>query len=99
MFDIDRFTTGPFHDQCEGWPAPPSRDSDWLPDVHDLPQALVVAVTDDPGTPYEGNVAMADELDSHLMTAKGGWGLPRLRMLLSVSSGDRKLSLQPVAVA
>lgn len=72
MFDLDVFTAGNFHSECEAWPAPPSRDEPWLdPDVEGLPETLVVSVTGDPATPHKGGIAMADALDGSLLTVDG----------------------------
>lgn len=71
MFDIDVFTAGNHHSECEAWPAPPTRDEPWLADVEDLPETLVVSVTGDPVTPHEGGIAMAQALDGSLLTVDG----------------------------
>lgn len=72
VFDIEPFTTGPFHDECEAWPVPPTRDEPWLPQTDaDLPTSLVVSVTGDPGTPHEGGVALAEALGAQLLTVEG----------------------------
>lgn len=71
MFDLDVFTAGTFHSECEEWPAPPELDEHWVPEVEGLPETLVVSVTGDPATPHEGGVAMADALDANLLTVEG----------------------------
>ncbi|WP_433544495.1 alpha/beta hydrolase (plasmid) [Streptomyces sp. CA-294286] len=71
MFDIDVFTTGNYHSECEAWPAPPTRDEPWLADVQGLPETLVVSVTGDPATPHEGGIAMAQALGGSLLTVDG----------------------------
>lgn len=71
MFDIDVFTAGSHHSECEAWPAPPTRDESWLADVEDLPETLVVSVTGDPVTPHEGGIAMARALGGSLLTVDG----------------------------
>lgn len=71
MFDIDAFTSGTYHSQCEAWPAPPTRDAHWLDDVDGIPETLVVSVTGDPGTPHEGAIAMAEALGGSLLTVDG----------------------------
>ncbi|WP_275003802.1 alpha/beta hydrolase [Promicromonospora iranensis] len=71
MFDLDVFTAHDHHDECEAWPAPPTGDQPWLPDVEDLPETLVVSVTGDPATPHEGGIAMADALGGSLLTVDG----------------------------
>ncbi len=71
MFDIDVFTAGNYHSECEAWPAPPTRDEPWLADVEGLPETLVVSVTGDPATPHEGGIAMARALGGSLLTVDG----------------------------
>jgi pimeloyl-ACP methyl ester carboxylesterase len=71
MFDIDVFTAGTYHSECEAWPAPPTRDEPWLSDVEGIPETLVVSVTGDPATPHEGGIAMARALGGSLLTVDG----------------------------
>lgn len=71
MFDIDVFTAGSYHNECEAWPAPPTRGEPWLADVDGLPETLVVSVTGDPVTPHEGGTAMARALGGSLLTVEG----------------------------
>lgn len=71
MFDLDVFTAGNYHSECEAWPAPPTRDEPWLADVDDLPETLVVSVTGDPATPHAGGIAMARALGGSLLTVEG----------------------------
>ncbi|MFF0739027.1 alpha/beta hydrolase [Streptomyces sp. NPDC004111] len=71
MFDLDVFTAGNYHNECEAWPAPPTRDEPWLADVEDLPETLVVSVTGDPVTPHEGGIALARALGGSLLTVDG----------------------------
>ncbi|MBK1786010.1 alpha/beta hydrolase [Prauserella cavernicola] len=71
MFDLDVFTAGKYHSECEAWPAPPTRGEPWLGDVEGLPETLVVSVTGDPATPHEGGVAMARALGGSLLTVDG----------------------------
>ncbi|WP_249998525.1 alpha/beta hydrolase [Actinoplanes sp. M2I2] len=71
MFDLDVFTEGSLHSECEAWPAPPSRGEPWLAEVEGLPKTLVVSVTGDPVTPHEGGIVMAKALDASLLTVEG----------------------------
>lgn len=71
MFDLDVFTAGEYHSECEAWPAPPTRDEPWLAEVEGLPETLVVSVTGDPVTPHEGGIAMARALGGSLLTVEG----------------------------
>ncbi|GHH43729.1 alpha/beta hydrolase [Streptomyces candidus] len=71
MFDLDVFTAGTHHSECEAWPAAPTRDEPWLADVGDLPETLVLSVTGDPATPHEGGIAMARALGGSLLTVDG----------------------------
>jgi pimeloyl-ACP methyl ester carboxylesterase len=71
MFDIDVFTSGSYHSECEAWPAPPTGDDPWLADVDGIPETLVVSVTGDPATPHEGGIALAEALGGSLLTVDG----------------------------
>ncbi|MGW5381505.1 alpha/beta hydrolase [Nocardia sp. NPDC003963] len=71
MFDLDVFTAGNYHSECEAWPAPPTRDEPWLTDVEGLPETLVVSTTGDPVTPHEGGIAMAKALGARLLSVDG----------------------------
>ena len=59
------------HDGCEAWPAEPTLGFPYASDVKGLPQSLVVAVTGDPVTPYEGGIQLADSLGGQLLTVDG----------------------------
>ncbi|MEU7221816.1 alpha/beta hydrolase [Nocardia iowensis] len=71
MFDLDVFTAGEYHSECEAWPAPPTGDEPWLARIEDLPETLVVSVIGDPATPHEGGIAMADALGASLLSVDG----------------------------
>ncbi|MGW0328511.1 alpha/beta hydrolase [Nocardia sp. NPDC003183] len=71
MFDLDVFTAGNYHSECEAWPAPPTRAEPWLADAEGLPTTLVVSTTGDPATPHEGGIAMAQALGASLLTVDG----------------------------
>lgn len=71
MFDLDPLTAGTFHSECEAWPAAPTRGVPWLGEIDGIPETLVVAVTGDPATPYEGGIALAQALDARLLTVDG----------------------------
>ncbi|SHI67209.1 alpha/beta hydrolase fold [Nocardiopsis flavescens] len=71
MFDLDVFTAGSYHSECEAWPEPPTRGEPWLDGAEGLPETLVVSVTGDPATPHEGGVAMARALGAGLLTVEG----------------------------
>lgn len=71
MFDLDVFTAGSFHSECEAWPAPPTTGEPWLGEVEGLPETLVVSVNGDPATPHEGGIDMADALGASLLTVEG----------------------------
>lgn len=71
IIDLPVFTKD-FHHECEAWPEPADRGDPWLPDARgEAPPTLVLSVTGDPGTPYEGGVAMARELGGSLLTVQG----------------------------
>jgi pimeloyl-ACP methyl ester carboxylesterase len=71
MFDLDVFTAGSYHSECEAWPEPSTRDEPWLADVEDIPETLVVSTTGDPATPHDGGIAMARALGGSLLTVEG----------------------------
>ncbi|MFD6400129.1 alpha/beta hydrolase [Nocardia sp. NPDC060249] len=71
MFDLDVFTAGNYHSECEAWPAPPTREEPWLADAEALPTTLVVSTTGDPATPHTGGIAMAQALGASLLTVDG----------------------------
>lgn len=59
-------------DTCEAWPEQPELGfpyADGL--VDELPATLVVSITGDATTPYEGGVALAETLGSNLLTVVG----------------------------
>lgn len=56
---------------CENWPAEPTLGFPYAQDVSGLPETLVVSITGDPSTPYEGGVSLADSLGSALLTVDG----------------------------
>ncbi|WP_229672529.1 alpha/beta hydrolase [Citricoccus zhacaiensis] len=56
---------------CEHWPAEPTLGFPHAQDIEGLPETLVVALTQDPTTPYEGSEAMAASLGSSLLTVEG----------------------------
>lgn len=71
MFDLDVFTAGTYHSECEAWPTQPTQDDPWLPKGEDIPETLVVSTTGDPATPHEGGVALAEALGGSLLTVDG----------------------------
>lgn len=58
-------------DACEHWPAEPTLDIPYAQDVAGLPDTLVVSITGDPTTPYDGGIVMAEQLGSALLTVEG----------------------------
>ena len=60
-------------DQCEQWPAPPVGTRG---EIHAKGAApiLVVGTTNDPATPYEWSVALAEQLDSGVLITRVGEG-------------------------
>ncbi|WP_201301176.1 alpha/beta hydrolase [Citricoccus sp. K5] len=56
---------------CEHWPAEPTLGFPHAQDIEGLPETLVVALTQDPTTPYAGSEAMAASLGSSLLTVEG----------------------------
>lgn len=57
-------------DACAFWPVPHTSEPG-LPDVDDVPSALVISTTQDPSTPYEAGVQLAEAMDSALLTFEG----------------------------
>ncbi|MBY4130141.1 alpha/beta fold hydrolase [Rhodococcus fascians] len=70
MYDIEALTGGQYYDECGSWPAPPTREQAWLDGKTDLPETLIVSVTGDPATPYEGGIELADALGGSLLTVE-----------------------------
>ncbi|GAA1195587.1 alpha/beta hydrolase [Pseudonocardia alaniniphila] len=70
MIDPGRPVTEAHH-ECEAWPAQPDRPERWLTGEVDVPPTLVVSVTGDTATPYEGGVSLARALDASLLTVEG----------------------------
>ncbi|MCR2819499.1 alpha/beta hydrolase [Microbacterium sp. zg.Y1090] len=56
---------------CEGWPAAPTLGFPYAQDITGLPDTLVISITGDPSTPYEGGVSLAESLGSALLTVEG----------------------------
>lgn len=59
------------HHESEAWPEQPDRSARWLTGEMDVPPVLVVSVTGDTGTPYQGGVNLARALDASLLTVEG----------------------------
>ncbi len=57
-------------DPCDYWPVPPKPEPTDL-DAGALPKLLVISTTNDPATPYEAGVRLADELGASLLTVDG----------------------------
>ncbi len=58
---------------CAGWPAPPI-ESDEIVTAPGAPPILVVGTTNDPATPYEWAVALAEQLDTGVLVTYEGEG-------------------------
>lgn len=58
-------------DLCEAWPGEPTLGYPYAQGIEGLPQTLVVSITGDPSTPYDGGVALAETLGSALLTVEG----------------------------
>ncbi|HEX4222850.1 MAG TPA: alpha/beta hydrolase, partial [Pseudonocardiaceae bacterium] len=54
-------------DSCTYWPVPPT-DQPHLPNVPGLAPTLVISTTNDPATPYQSGVNLADALHGGLLT-------------------------------
>jgi len=57
-------------DTCAFWPVPPT-STPHKPSVSGLPPVLVVSTTNDPATPYQAGVDLAEELGGALLTFDG----------------------------
>lgn len=57
-------------DLCEAWPGEPTLGYPYAQDVEGLPDTLVISITGDPSTPYDGGVALAETLGSALLTVE-----------------------------
>jgi pimeloyl-ACP methyl ester carboxylesterase len=55
---------------CDYWPAPPT-ERPHLPSVTGLPPTLVISTTNDPATPYQNGVKLANALHGGLLTFQG----------------------------
>ncbi|QEW04300.1 alpha/beta hydrolase [Microbacterium lushaniae] len=56
---------------CEAWPADPTLGFPYAQDISGLPDTLVISITGDPSTPYDGGVSLAESLGSALLTVEG----------------------------
>lgn len=61
---------GGYRDACSFWPAENTGEPH-LPDVKDVPPALVVSTTGDPATPYRAGVQLAKAMGGRLLTFEG----------------------------
>ena len=61
---------GANQDICAFWPVPPTINRTG-PDVHGVPQVLVISTTGDPATPYQDGVDLARDLGAVLLTVEG----------------------------
>lgn len=57
-------------DPCQFWPVPPST-TPREPVADGLPRVLVISTTNDPATPYQAGVALAEDLGAALLTVEG----------------------------
>lgn len=60
----------PAHDACAFWPVPPT-DQPHVPNVPGLVPVLVISTTNDPATPYQAGVNLANALRGGLLTFEG----------------------------
>jgi pimeloyl-ACP methyl ester carboxylesterase len=54
-------------DNCAFWPVPPT-SGPHRPQIPDLPTVMVISTTQDPATPYQAGVNLANELNARLLT-------------------------------
>lgn len=57
-------------DPCDFWPVKPT-STPHVPDVKGLPRILVISTTQDPATPYQAGVNLADVLGASKLTVEG----------------------------
>ncbi len=57
-------------DECAYWPVPPTSRPHRV-SAPRLPTTVVVSTTDDPATPYQAGVSLAEQLRARLMTFRG----------------------------
>lgn len=55
---------------CAFWPVPTTSEPHEI-SVEGLPQVLVISTTNDPATPYQAGVDLAEQLDARLLTFEG----------------------------
>jgi pimeloyl-ACP methyl ester carboxylesterase len=60
----------PALDNCAFWPVPPT-DGPHRPNAPGLPPVVVVSTTEDPATPYQAGVNLAEDLKARLLTFEG----------------------------
>ncbi|APE33160.1 alpha/beta hydrolase [Nocardia mangyaensis] len=58
-------------DTCEAWPTPPTLTIPYAQHIEDLPPTLIVSITGDPSTPYEGGSTLAEALGGTMLTVEG----------------------------
>ncbi|CAM4518072.1 alpha/beta hydrolase [Nocardia ninae] len=59
------------HHGCEAWPGKSTLGFPYATNIKGLPQTLVIAVTGDPLTPYDGSANLANALGARLLTVDG----------------------------
>jgi pimeloyl-ACP methyl ester carboxylesterase len=60
----------PALDNCAFWPVPPT-DGPHRPNAPGLPTVMVISTTQDPATPYQAGVNLAEDLKARLLTFEG----------------------------
>lgn len=55
----------------KSWPAEPELDYPYATDIDGLPNTLIISITGDPSTPYNGGVSLAETLGGSLLTVDG----------------------------
>lgn len=68
--DDGRGTGTGARDICTFWPVPPTSAPHDL-DIPELPTTVVISTTNDPATPYQAGVDLADQLRARLITFEG----------------------------
>ncbi|MFD6895627.1 alpha/beta hydrolase [Rhodococcus sp. NPDC060086] len=71
FIDTGRSVAGVSRDACESWPVEPTLGIPYATDVDDVPETLIISITGDPVTPYEGGQSLAESLGGTLLTVHG----------------------------
>lgn len=71
IMDPGTTTDAPTRDKCADFPVTGELGIPYAQDIEDLPSTLVISLTGDAATPYEGAVGLAETLGGTLLTVEG----------------------------